>query len=191
MLSCGLGVTTMTITQDLPSLQQRLLPQLAELGSSAHISGIWPLETYYLGAIRFAVQESVAYDLHLSNTGGGVLLAGTVSADVQTECARCLEPAQFTIEGEVEGYYLINPSREELDLADDEFVIVDDSGEVDLAPALLAAIIFETPQVVLCDQECKGLCLSCGANLNEQQCDCQQEVLPDSPFFVLKNLDIS
>lgn len=180
----------MATTQNLPSLQQRLLPQLAELGSSAHVSGIWPLETYYLGAIRFTIQDAVAYDLHLSNTGGGILLSGTVSADVQTECARCLEPAQLTIEAEVEGYYLINPSNEELDLADDEFVLVDDSGKVDLAPALLAAIIFETPQVVLCDQECRGLCPSCGANLNEQQCDCRQEASPGNPFSVLKDLDI-
>lgn len=178
----------MTIKHDLPSLKQRLLPQLAELGSSAHLSGVWPLQSYSLGAMNFMIPSEVTYDLQLSNTGGGVLLSGTVSAQVQTECARCLEPALFDVEGEVEGYYLINPSHEELDLADDEFVIVDDSGEVDLAPALLAAIIFETPQVVLCDEECRGLCPICGANLNEQQCGCQQDVLPDSPFSVLKDL---
>ena len=34
------------------------------------------------------------------------------------------------------------------------------------------------PSKYLCNEECKGLCLNCGKNLNEGQCDCKAPVDP-------------
>ncbi|MDR3052488.1 MAG: YceD family protein, partial [Coriobacteriales bacterium] len=140
------------------------------------------------GAEEFLVLEGIAYSLQLHNTGGAVLLTGTVTVKVQTECARCLEPVVLALEGEVEGYYLLSARKEELDLEDDEFIIVEKDGVVDLAPPLFAAVLFETPQVVLCGEDCQGLCPICGINQNEQTCSCQDESLADSPFASLKDL---
>ena len=176
--------------QELPTLDLRLLPQLAELGSSMQLSGIWPLGEYHCGLTNFKETEGIAYELQLANTGGGVLLTGTITAKAETECARCLEPAQLDIAGEVEGYFLIHPSHDELDLADDEFSVIDEDGKVDLAPALYAALIIETPLVVLCNDDCQGLCPQCGANRNVQECDCSKSPDPDSPFAVLKDLEL-
>jgi uncharacterized protein len=176
--------------QELPSLTVNLLPRLAELGNSMQLTGAWPLGEYRCGSAHFRLRDDVAYDLQLSNTGGGVLLTGTVRAKAQTSCARCLEPACLSIDGTVEGYFLLDPSDDELDLADDEFVVVGADGVVDLAAALYAALVFETPQVVLCADDCQGLCPVCGADLNVQGCDCAHGSKADNPFSVLKELDL-
>ena len=53
---------------------------------------------------------------------------------------------------------------------------------------VVAAIVFELPLVPLCDEDCKGLCPTCGANLNEGPCGCEKEQ-PDGPdeFELVKN----
>ena len=52
----------------------------------------------------------------------------------------------------------------------------------------------DTPFVVLCQPDCKGLCPHCGANLNRETCDCavraeeERVMSDDNPFAALKNL---
>jgi uncharacterized protein len=41
------------------------------------------------------------------------------------------------------------------------------------------------PAKHLCRESCKGLCPRCGANLNEETCECRQD-LKSSPFAILK-----
>ncbi|MDR2197399.1 MAG: YceD family protein [Coriobacteriales bacterium] len=144
------------------------------------------------GALSFTLAEGIAYDLCLTNTGNGVLLSGTAHACLATECSRCLEEALISVQGEVEGYFILNPKDEELSLEDDEFVVVGPDGLVDLAPAIVAAIVFELPQLVLCRDDCAGLCPICGANRNEAPCSCDlvEDLVEegDSPFLALRDL---
>ena len=37
-------------------------------------------------------------------------------------------------------------------------------------------LLLDHPIRILCKPDCKGLCLSCGANLNEGSCGCEKEV---------------
>jgi uncharacterized protein len=132
--------------------------------------------------------DGISYELTLANTGEGVLLTGAVQAAGTTECARCLEEAAFEVRGSVEGYYIINPSSRDEELSDDEFTAVGPDGVVDLAIPITAALIYELPQIVLCREDCAGLCPVCGANRNEQDCDCADMPSPDHPFAALKGL---
>jgi uncharacterized protein len=124
----------------------------------------------------------------LTNTGGDIWLTGVARAKGSSECARCLEEALFEVEGEVQGYFILNPDRQDKELSDDEFTAVDSDGVVDLAVPILAAIVYELPQVLLCKSDCAGLCPVCGGNLNEQQCSCVEKLSSDSPFAVLSDL---
>jgi uncharacterized metal-binding protein YceD (DUF177 family) len=58
-----------------------------------------------------------------------------------------------------------------------EFSIGDDA-ILDLAPLLRAEAIIADARGVLCRPDCKGLCPTCGANLNYGPCDCQDEIDP-------------
>ena len=71
----------------------------------------------------------------------------------------------------MDGYYLFHePERlaEDEDEADYELVSPDNT--IDLSASLVSALVMDTPFVVLCRDDCRGLCPVCGANLNEGDC---------------------
>ena len=53
---------------------------------------------------------------------------------------------------------------------------------VELDDVIRNIIAFNFPTSVLCREDCKGLCLICGNNLNLTDCDCQKEVGNNNPF---------
>jgi uncharacterized protein len=191
------------MTAALPAFTYQLLPELAETGDYRQLQGTWPLAAFDRGDDRFAVTAPMVYDLSLTNTGGAVLLRGTVSFSATTRCARCLEPASVSIEAPVEGYYLLNPGSRDPELDDDEVCEVGPHGIIDIAAALYAAVLCETPTVVLCREDCQGLCPVCGANRNLTDCGHTlpgdkpappaggtSPVNPNNPFAVLQDLNL-
>lgn len=173
--------------QELPkTLPFRLRPKLEETGSYEELEGLLPLDRLYRGSQLFELDGGITYKLNLTNTGGGVLLRGKAQAAGTSECARCLEEASFEVEGDVEGYYILDPSEEDLQQADDEITAVAPDGVIDLWAPITAAIIFELPQVLLCKEDCAGLCPVCGTNLNVGSCDCAKKPNPDHPFAALQ-----
>ena len=42
----------------------------------------------------------------------------------------------------------------------------------------LSSCYFALPSKFLCDDDCKGLCPKCGANLNEGPCECKKDIDP-------------
>ena len=43
---------------------------------------------------------------------------------------------------------------------------------IDLNEAVISSIVIAIPNLKLCTEDCKGLCLTCGANLNDVTCKC-------------------
>lgn len=173
--------------------------RLADPGDTTPVRGHIDQDTYTLGEHEFKLPNGMDYDVVLTNAGEGILASGLLKAHVEGTCDRCLEPAEFEVAGEVDEYYLFEePVNEDGSASDEEdevdYSLVGDDETVDLTAALQSALIMETPYVVLCTPDCKGLCLTCGANLNLGDCGCaeRREVasLDESPFAVLKDLKL-
>ena len=133
--------------------------------------------------VPIALDEFKIEDLHLRNlqsmvqisrTREGLLLQVEVEAKVKTHCVRCLDEVFLPVATEFEELYQF-PSRyrEETDL------ILPSDGYIDLRSLYREYLILALPIKRLCHDECKGLCVICGANLNETKCEHQQE--PTSP----------
>jgi uncharacterized protein len=122
----------------------------------------------------------IVYDVTFTNTGEALLLTGSARALLQGSCERCLEAADWDVHGAVEGYYLLHESATGAGGADEdaasEFDSVLADGTVDLAPALVAAIVIELPPVMLCSAgaDCRGICPYCGADRNKNNCGCER-----------------
>ncbi|HJV09433.1 MAG TPA: DUF177 domain-containing protein, partial [Acidimicrobiales bacterium] len=43
---------------------------------------------------------------------------------------------------------------------------------VDLEPLVREALVLDLPLAPLCEEDCRGLCPTCGADLNLGDCDC-------------------
>lgn len=172
--------------------------RIDEAGETLPLVGHLDVEGYELGDHSFELPSGLDYDLVLTNTGEGILATGLLRAHVVGTCDRCLERAEFDVTCEVDGYYLFEEPEtlgEDEDEADFELVSADNT--IDLSGALVSALVMETPFVVLCREDCLGLCPVCGANLNEEDCghveqlerERERERLESSPFSALAGLD--
>lgn len=155
--------------------------------------------TYDLGILKtgpdlYEFDGPLTWQIVLSNTGGALLVTGTVEGSAKTSCARCLAPFGFPITGEIEGYYLLAQDEDAPeDMDDDEFEYLPEDKVIDLGPLIKAAVLLELPLVPLCDDDCKGICPNCGVDLNVGPCSCEEkraDAAEDgsaNPFAVLKD----
>lgn len=162
----------------------------------AHHQGEAQWDVLKAGPDLYTFAGPLEWSVDVSNTGDAFLVTGTVSGSATTSCARCLEDVTVPIMGEIEGYFLIGGDGDERpeDLEEDEFEVLPEDHQIDLAPLITAAILLELPLVPLCDDDCKGLCPQCGHNLNEGDCQCSAKadgVDPMNPFAVLQELDLA
>ena len=174
--------------------------RLGSAGDALPLAGHLDMGAYSLGDHDFELPNGVDYDLVLTNAGEGILATGIVRAHVVGTCDRCLERAEFDIAGEVDGYYLYEePERLAEDEDEADFELVSPDRTIDLSGALASALVMETPFVVLCREDCAGLCPVCGANLNEGDCGHaadiearrERERLESSPFSALAGLELA
>ena len=148
-----------------------------------------------MGEKEYQLQDGIDYDVVFTNAGTGVLLTGMVRAHATGECDRCLEPASFDIAGEIEEFYLFN-EPEDPEAYEDGYELLGEDRIVDLDEPINDAVVMDTPFVVLCKPDCRGLCPTCGINLNVEQCDCAAQAeaewaaATENPFAALKNLKL-
>lgn len=103
--------------------------------------------------------------------GGGVWVRGTFAGALGQECRRCLKPVEVPIREEVA--LLFRPEEEIDEDHDGEIRPLEGDGNVlDLSKSIREEVILAAPPYGVCDPECKGLCPTCGTNLNEDTCEC-------------------
>ncbi len=107
-------------------------------------------------------------------------LRGRLTAGLELQCARCVEPVPQEITREFELLYRplgADAGRDELSVTDAEAEIGYYQGNgILLEDVLREQVLLSLPLKVTCREDCRGLCPHCGANLNEEQCSCAVEV---------------
>jgi uncharacterized protein len=114
----------------------------------------WALEL-----VRVPEGADVELELRLEAVMEGVLVSGSVRAALAAECGRCLEPVEAQVEADVQELYAYDPE----DAGDDVSVLTGDL--LDLRPVLRDAVVLAMPINPVCDDDCAGLCATCGARL--------------------------
>ena len=130
--------------------------------------------------------EPIRGEIDFSNTGSLLIARGRFATSVQLECSRCLKTFTVPVTAEIdEGFPIPVPSDSEEELAPEieeeqepESLFVENM--LDLTELIRQSIILAVPIRPLCEVACKGICPSCGQNLNEAQCGCEPE--PDLPL---------
>lgn len=151
--------------------------------------------------IQYELQEPLLYldDDVLSNLQGrmsllrtdmGLLVSLTATCTVGATCSRCLGDTGYDLRLEFQEEYL--PTLDALTgLAlpipegADNFLIGADF-VLDLTEALRQYKVIEEPAKPLCRPDCRGLCPSCGQDLNQGPCRCPPQ--KDSRWEALSKL---
>jgi uncharacterized protein len=176
-------------------LQTKKEMSLELLGAALEGSGFRPLEPLSVSA-------------SLRKVSRGVLLEGKFTARVVAECKRCLTesklelPVSFSInlvpESLARSEGLLDKDEEDdkghgesggsfaLERAEEELF---DGKVIDLEPIVREQVLLALPMNAVCREDCRGLCVKCGQNLNEKQCGCETTFV-DPRLAVLKNIKL-
>ena len=160
---------------------------LDSLGESIQVADTLQLDVLEVGDEHFSLREPIRFDVRLINTGTGIVGMGTVVAPVLATCARCLCEFPTDITAEVDGFYV--ETGKSADLPEEQEVeLLDVDGFIDILPSVMAALVLEAPFAPLHDEECAGICVECGTDLNTGTCTCADAPGLEHPFAALKTL---
>ncbi|UYZ15116.1 DUF177 domain-containing protein [Brevibacillus sp. WF146] len=98
---------------------------------------------------------------------------GEMKSDVDFVCARCLKP--FTRHTAVPFAETFAPADSAEGEDEESDILPLEGDEIELDPLLQEDFLLAMPAFPLCEEDCKGLCPTCGVNRNEQACGCKNE----------------
>lgn len=141
-------------------------------------------------------RSDIFINLQASRIGDLIVVKGNLRTRVEINCHRCLTEVLIPLRSDVELHYAQKESGPEADFEGDLELEADDIGlaflsgdEIDLRDGIQEHVVMAFPLRVLCSEACKGLCPSCGADLNAGACQCVRETI-NPRFAALKNLKL-
>ncbi len=110
--------------------------------------------------------------------GHDVVVRGELRGEAALECRRCLGDVRVPIEEEVAVLYQagVDPAEAE---ESEVYPLPARGTELDLGPMVREQVVLAVPAYASCGESCKGLCPTCGKNLNEGPCDCAPSQVDD------------
>lgn len=166
-----------------------MLIEIATVGSERKsVSTVFDPRSFELGS-DLQLTSDVLVNADIWADDDGVHIAGTVTTTLESPCSRCLEAVKIELVRPFDDVFVESFSEaDSVELAIDELdasVITD--GSIDLKEVVREQILLAVPEQPLCRSGCKGLCEICGADLNENGCECGTEIV-DPRWSALKSL---
>lgn len=115
--------------------------------------------------------------------GEAVTVFGRFRTEGTVACSRCLDDVQWMADEPFSVEYRWpekTPGDDEVGLEEEDLdVSFLEGNEIDLLELAAEQILLTLPMRILCDENCAGLCPTCGANRNRAAaCECPPEVDP-------------
>jgi uncharacterized protein len=115
------------------------------------------------------------FQLMVTPVQQGLLVRGRLQTTVRAACDRCLCAVDIPVVVPDACYHF-----EEMPV-----------GILDLTESVREDILLALPQACLCREDCRGLCPSCGKDLNKETCSCAGFEDAADPWAGLDRLDLS
>ena len=128
------------------------------------------------------LQKDISLTGEIYKVDDSVSLVGSLKYKFSDECARCLKEFDNIVET---NFNAIIVQKE--DTESDEIQLVTTDGNIKMDETIKQLIHLSMPMKSLCDKDCKGICPNCGANLNMENCQCENNTI-DPRFSKLKDL---
>jgi uncharacterized protein len=105
-----------------------------------------------------------------------VMVTARAEVPVSVSCGRCLVEERDTLESDI--FIMYRPEDQRPDFLEGEEEVglgYYDEGIIDLREDVRRYLLLEIPLWPVCGDDCKGLCRTCGVNLNESACACARD----------------
>lgn len=126
---------------------------------------ITPDELSDVNGLSFASPVHIKGEI--CNRAGIVTLEFSADFTLHITCDRCLKELDRDF-----NYNFCHTIVSSLDKEDNDEYIVAEKESIDLNDIAIMDLILEMPSKQLCKDDCKGLCMNCGCDLNESECNC-------------------
>lgn len=143
------------------------------------------------GECRFL--ESLDLNFSVEKEFDHIRVQGRVATRVRLTCSRCLVEYDTELVSIFAVFYSKAskiPVEEEVALSEGDLVSASYDGEyIDFTSEIEEQVLLEIPYKPLCREDCKGLCVKCGADLNSGECGCDRSDAGFA-FSALKNFTV-
>lgn len=125
---------------------------------------------------EFGFPASLEVEVRFYRAAADLFFDGRFKGKLSGICGRCAEEFFFDMDQAFD-FVLIpapaKPPRKAEELHRDDLGLSYYSGEeIDLSPLIAEQVMLALPTQPLCDENCRGLCSSCGVNRNRESCGC-------------------
>ena len=114
-----------------------------------------------------------------------LLINGECRFVLEIPCDRCLEPVRTEIQLDFTKNVDLSDDEVQPDELDEKNYI--DGYNLDVDKLLYNEILIGWPMKILCSDDCKGICNTCGQNLNQGTCNCEDTSL-DPRMSVIRDV---
>ena len=154
-------------------------------GTHRRVERTVPAPAREAGGLAMQVPEGddIAVEIELESVVEGIYVHGTVTAELEGECSRCLDPVEQDVDVRLDELFLY-PEKVRAEEREDAVLLEDD--EVRLGPLVRDALAMEADERPLCREDCPGLCAQCGFRMEDDP-EHHHEVI-DERFAALKGL---
>ena len=126
---------------------------------------------------RLVAPVCLAFDIFMDKAQ--FHLVGRTQTTLEMPCGRCLDPFTFPLDAAFDLRYqphAANAGEDEREIEEDDLsTAFYDNDAIDLGQLMVEQFYLAMPMKPLCRADCKGLCASCGTNLNRGMCACRDE----------------
>lgn len=131
---------------------------------------------------------NVIADVELSKSRSQIVLNTKLSLKAKFECDRCNSESEENVVTHYKMVYFFGMEPVEDGSIGITYLPLD-FDKINLENDVKDFSILAIPMKKLCSEDCKGLCIKCGKNLNEGLCNCSQIEVDNrwSPLIELKN----
>ena len=103
---------------------------------------------------------------------------------LEIPCDRCLKPVETVFDLKFQNHIDLDDEHQSDELDETSYI---DGYKLDVDKLLCDEMLIGWPMKILCDEDCKGICNTCGQNLNEGTCNCEDTSL-DPRMSVIRDV---
>lgn len=135
--------------------------------------------------------DNVLCNIRMDKSNSQIVIDAEIKSKVTLTCDRCNDDFTIELSNSFKNVYLFS---NEPQISEDEnvYYLNRETDKIDLTEDIRDYARLSIPMKILCDEDCKGLCMKCGTNLNKSSCDCEKDSQTNSVWAALsklKNLD--
>ncbi|MEJ8733165.1 MULTISPECIES: YceD family protein [Mediterraneibacter] len=146
------------------------------------------MDVFESKAGKFSIAEKTPVHVKAEHVRGKeMFLCVQTSLVIEIPCDRCLENVRQEFVLDIKKHVDLDVPDAELTEELDESNFIIDGCNLDIEKLLYNEILIGWPVKVLCREDCRGICSTCGQNLNEGFCNCEDTGL-DPRMSVVRDL---